>query len=277
MPLEVAGERRGVLSAVSTSAEFFTQGDLQFLVTVGRWVGMVAHRAELVDRSTSEAAATGRRAAAEELITILAHDFRNLLTPLRARVDLLARRARREAQPRYVRDAEELIGSVDRLDRLVRDLLDSARLKQGVFELTREPVDLVELVRMTAAEFAPMPGMIELRAPMDELVVSADAGRLRQVIENLVSNALKVPPENEPVLIELTMDESWAIVAVVDCGPGLAPEVMPHLFERFGAGPGSIGLGLGLYLARGISNAHGGILEVDSRPGWAPDLRCAYP
>ena len=127
-------ERRGVLSAVSTAAEFFTQGDLQFLVTVGRWVGMVAHRAELVDRSTSEAAATGRRAAAEELITILAHDFRNLLTPLRARVDLLARRARREAQPRYVRDAEELIGSVDRLDRLVRDLLDSARLKQGVFE-----------------------------------------------------------------------------------------------------------------------------------------------
>ena len=266
LPLVVAGERRGVLSAVSTAPEFFTEGDLQFLATVSRWVGMVAHRAELVERSRAEAAAHGRRAAAEELITILAHDFRNLLTPLRARLDVMARRARRDGQHRYLQDTDELIGSVDRLDRLVRDLLDTARLKQGVFELTREPVDLVELLKVTAADLAPMPGLVELRGPMDELVVSADAGRLRQVFENLLSNALKVQPENEPVRIELTMNDSWAMVAVIDSGPGVSPDVMPHLFERFGAGPGSIGLGLGLYLARGITEAHGGSVEVDSRP-----------
>ncbi|MBV9577644.1 MAG: GAF domain-containing protein, partial [Chloroflexi bacterium] len=277
VPLVVAGEQRGVLSAVSTAPEFFTQGDLQFLATVARWVGMVAHQAELVQKSTAEAAAHGRRAAAEELVTILAHDFRNLLTPLRARLDLMARRARREAQQRYLQDTGELIGSVDRLDRLVRDLLDTARLKQGVFELTREPVDIVELVKVSAADVVPMPDRVELHAPMDELVVSADAGRLRQVFENLLSNALKVQPENEPVVIELMMTDCWAMVAVIDSGPGLSPDVIPHLFERFGAGRGSVGLGLGLYLARGITDAHGGVLDVDSRAGFGARFTVRLP
>ena len=267
VPLVVAGERRGVLSAVSTAPEFFSEGDLRFLATVARWVGIVVHRSELAERSTAEAAAYGRRTAAEELITILAHDFRNLLTPIRGRLDLLVRRARREAQQRYLNDAEELIGSVGRLDRLVRDLLDTARLKQGVFELTREPVDLVELIKVSAAQLAPMPEAIQVRTPIDELVVSADASRLQQVIENLVSNALKVQPHGEPVVIELATVDSSAVVNVIDAGPGLPPEVVPHLFERFGAGPGSVGVGLGLYLAHGITEAHGGTLEVDSRPG----------
>lgn len=267
VPLEVGGERRGVLAAVSTAPEFFGEGDLRFLVTVSRWVGMVAHHAEPTESVAAEAAAQGRRVAAEELITILAHDFRNFLTPLRGRLGLLGRRARREGQERYLHDADELIGTVDRLDRLVRDLLDTARLEQGLFELHREPVDLVELARVTAADFASTPGAVEVRAPMDELVVCADASRLRQVVENLLSNALKVQPEGEPVVIELGTRDAWALVSVVDRGPGLAADVIPRLFQRFGAGAGSVGLGLGLYLARGIVEAHGGGLEVDSQPG----------
>jgi len=267
VPLEVAGERRGVLAAVSTAAEFFSEGDLRFLRTVSRWVGMVAHRAELTEHAASEAAAHGRRAAAEELVTVLAHDFRNFLTPLRGRLELLGRRARREGQERYLRDAEELVLTVDRLDRLTRDLLDTARLRQGLFELTREPVDLVELARVTVAEFAAAPGAVEVQAPMDELVVSADSGRLQQVFENLLSNALKVQPAGEPVKIVLDAGDGWATLTVADRGPGVAPEVIPHLFERFRPGSGSVGLGLGLYLAHGITQAHGGSLEVDSCPG----------
>jgi signal transduction histidine kinase len=267
VPLEVGGERRGVLAAVSTVPEFFGEGDLRFLVTVSRWVGMVAHHAEPTESVAAEAAAQGRRVAAEELITILAHDFRNFLTPLRGRLGLIGRRATREGQERYLHDAQELIGTVDRLDRLVRDLLDTARLEQGLFELNREPVDLVELARVTAADFASTPGAVEVRAPMDELVVCADASRLRQVVENLLSNALKVQPEGEPVVIELGTRDAWALVSVVDRGPGLAADIIPHLFQRFAAGAGSVGLGLGLYLARGIVEAHGGGLEVDSQPG----------
>jgi signal transduction histidine kinase len=277
VPLEVGHERRGVLSAVSTSPEYFSDGDLRFLGTVSRWVGMVAHRAELTASAAAEASAQGRRAAAEELITVLAHDFRNLLTPLRGRLDLMGRRARREGQDRYRSDAEELVRSVDRLDRLVRDLLDTARLKQGLFELNREPVDLVELAKVTVGEFAAPPGAVEVRAPMDELVVSADSSRLRQVLENLLSNAMKVQPEAEPVLIVLEDSGDWATVTVADRGPGIAPEVLPHLFQRFTAGSGSVGLGLGLYVARGITDAHGGSLEVESRPGQGARLIVRLP
>lgn len=267
VPLEVAGERRGVLSAVSQAPDFFSEGDLRFLITVSRWVGMVAHHAELSEQASSEAAARARQGAAEELITVLAHDFRNLLTPVRARLDLMARRARREGLERYLSDAQEVVRSLDRLNRLVLDLLDTARLEQGLFELSCEPIDVVELARVTAAEFTSVPGAVEVRGPMDELVVSADSSRLRQVFENLLSNALKVQPENEPVIIELTTSDSWAVVSFVDHGPGLSPDVIPRLFQRFAAGPGSIGLGLGLFLAHGITVAHGGALEVDSRPG----------
>jgi two-component system OmpR family sensor kinase len=114
---------------------------------------------------------------------------------------------------------------------------------------------------------APTPGAVEVQAPMDELVVTADASRLRQVLENLLSNALKVQPEGQPVLVVLETNEGSASVTVADNGPGVAPDLVPQLFQRFRAGADSVGLGLGLYLARSITEAHGGTLELDSRPG----------
>ncbi|MDQ6669413.1 MAG: ATP-binding protein [Chloroflexota bacterium] len=266
VPLEVAGVRAGVLTAVSAAPEFFSDSDLRYLATVSRWVGMVAHRAELVRLTAAEGASRSRTAAAEELITVLAHDFRNYLSPLRGRLELLERRARRDGHDRFVRDAHELIASVDRLDHLVRDLLDTARLEQGLFDLSQRPVDLLELVEQTVADLAP-DQRAEVRARVDELVVSADPSRLRQVLENLLTNALKVQPKTEPVVIELEADPCWATVTIVDRGPGIPSEVLPRLFQRFSRGSGSIGLGLGLYLARGITEAHGGSLDVDSSVG----------
>jgi signal transduction histidine kinase len=267
VPLEIAGARAGVLSAVSAAPDFFSEADLRFLATVSRWVGMVAQRAEVGELAASQADARGRRAAAEELITILAHDFRNFLTPLRGRLELLGRRARRDGHHQYARDSKELVGILDRLDRLVRDLLDAARLDQGLFALTQQPVDLLDLVTATVADLAPGENSVRVQTEANELVVSADPSRLRQVVENLLSNALKVQPDDVPVVVELEACEPWAIIAIADQGPGIAPEVLPTLFQRFARGSASVGLGLGLYLARGITEAHGGTLDVDSRIG----------
>jgi signal transduction histidine kinase len=267
VPLDVAGERRGLLAAASKAPDFFSARDLDFLKTIGRWVGIVAHRAELAERAASEAAARGRQAAAEELITILAHDLRNFLTPLRARLQLLERRARHDGHDAYRHHAEELMRTVDRLDRLVADLLDAARLERGLFALSPRRVDLVELVKETVVELAADTAAIEVRPRVDKLVVAADPDRLRQVLENLLSNALKVQPPDAPVLVELGVCGAWAVVSVEDRGPGVPPDVLPRLFERFGAGSDSVGLGLGLFLANGITRAHGGSLEVASRPG----------
>jgi two-component system, OmpR family, sensor kinase len=199
------------------------------------------------------------------LITVLAHDLRNFLTPLRMRIGMMSRRARRDGNEGYVRDADEMVRTVDRLEQLVHELLDTARLEQGLFTLSVRPVDLVELLRGTVADLAP--GAVQVRAEQAELVVCADPVRLRQAIENLLSNALKVQPEDDAVQVHVAACESWATVTVEDRGPGIPPDVLPRLFQRFGSGPGSVGLGLGLYLARGIAEAHAGSLEVDSSSG----------
>ncbi len=90
VPLEVAGTRRGVFLASSARPDFFAEDDVRFLEAVSRWVGMVAHRAELTERIATEAREQGRRVAADELIATLAHDLGNLLVPVKGRIDLLA-------------------------------------------------------------------------------------------------------------------------------------------------------------------------------------------
>jgi GAF domain-containing protein len=112
VPLEVAGERRGVLLIASAAPERFDARDAAFLGAVARWVGATAERAGLVERLTAEAAERGRRRAAEELLTVLAHDLRNHLTPLRGRLQLLRRRALREGHPANERDAGAALGDV---------------------------------------------------------------------------------------------------------------------------------------------------------------------
>jgi two-component system, OmpR family, sensor kinase len=227
----------------------------------------VAHRAELTQQAESEASARSRRATAEQLVTVLAHDFRNLLTPLRARLDLLGRRAARDGHDRYVVEARELVRTVDRLNSLVRDLMDTARLEQGLFALNPEPVDLVGLVSRTAADFTTSAGVIDVRCDLDELVVCADPDRLRQVLENLLANAFAVQPPDVPVMIALAACGGWAEITVADLGPGIPADVRSQLFQLFAAGSGSGGLGVGLYLARGITQAHGGSIRAESEPG----------
>jgi signal transduction histidine kinase len=111
--------------------------------------------------------------------------------------------------------------------------------------------------------------------------VNADSERLRQVLENLVTNAIKHSPAGEPVMVELAIenriDGKWANVTVADRGPGVPVDQLPTLFTRFAAGAGSTGLGLGLYLAARIAAAHGGSLDVNSTPGAGARFTLALP
>ena len=267
VPLEVAGTRRGVFLASSARPNFFTEDDVRFLEAVSRWVGMVAQRAELTERIATEAREQGRRVAADELIATLAHDLGNLLAPVKGRIDLLKRRARREDRQRDLRDIEEAARAVDRVVALVADLLDSSRLEQGLFALNRQPVDLVDLVRETCAALTTNSMPIRVEVSDQDVVLAMDPNRIRQALENLLSNAIRFSPAGAAVVVELDVDssgaESWAVVTVTDQGPGIPPELFPRLFDRFARGPGSSGLGIGLYLASRIVAAHGGTLTAD--------------
>ncbi len=279
-PLEVNGERRGVLSAACEKPNSFSANDLQFLETAADWVGTVTHRAELVERITRDAAEQGRRVAAEELVTVLAHELGNHLTPLRARIAFIGRRAREESREKDIRDADEASRSLLRLTRLVRNLLDVSRLDRGLFAPACRPVDLVALARETVEILRTDKREICVEAA-DELWVDADPDAISQVLNNLLTNAIKHTPEGGRVMLELTLekraDEEWAIVTVSDQGPGIGADLLPRLFNRFALGSGSQGLGLGLYTARGIAEAHGGTLTVDPAATVGACFRLSLP
>ncbi len=153
------------------------------------------------------------------------------------------------------------------LERLISDLLDVARLNQGLFSLNPQPMDLVELVQEITPAFNTPERPVEVRTP-SEVVLSADPDRLRQVLENLLANATRYAPKNTAdivkVDIEQRTDGSWAVLTVRNQGPGIPADLQANLFRPFAVGSHSTGLGLGLYLAHNIATAHGGTLVVAS-------------
>jgi signal transduction histidine kinase len=236
------------------------------LEAAAHWVSLVLHRAELVEQIARAAAEQARRGVAEDLIAALAHDLRNLIAPATARIDLIHRHAAREGLDRYVRQAHEAARALQRMEALISDLLDAARLEQGIFTLRREHVNLAALVEEAAAVLRRDDADIRVQVA-EAICADGDPARIRQALENLVMNALQHSPAGVPVILDVSTRRDaagiWAVVEVRDGGPGIAPEI----FSRFHAGEGSQGLGLGLYLAHGVATAHGGGLAVASAVG----------
>lgn len=279
--IEIAGERRGVLAITSTQPERFSFEDLRFTEAVARWMGLIAHRAALVEQVTQEASEQARRVAADELIAVLAHDLRTPLTPARGYLTLLRRDAQQAGRAQAVRYAEQVGVALDRVQRMIGALLDASRLEQGLFALALQPVDLVALVHEIADTLRTPARPLCVQAPDVLIVEQADPERLRQALENLVGNALGHTPEGVAVVVavdqETREDRAWAVLRVRDAGPGIAPTLLPTLFERFARGSASTGLGLGLYLARGIAEAHGGPLTVESTVGTGTTFCLSLP
>jgi two-component system, OmpR family, sensor kinase len=223
--------------------------------------------------------------AAEELVTVLAHDLRNLLAPLHARVHLVHRRAEVDGRREDVADLQAAQQAVSRLGNLVSDILDVARIDQGLFHGVPRPVDLAALVEDTARTLTSPSHPVEVREEATgTLLVSGDERRLRQCVENLVINAIQKSPRDAPVNVSISSETresgEWALVEVLDQGPGVPGHLLPHVFERFTTESRSHregGLGLGLYLAKQIAGMHGGDLTVDSTPGMGARFTLALP
>lgn len=268
VPLEVAGARRGVLMIASLKRDYFTAEDARFAESVARWIATVAHRAELAEQIAQNAMKQGRRAAAEEIVTVLAHDLRNILSPLQLRLFSLRQRNRSAEDLADLDVAERASG---RLRELITEILDVARIDQGVFRVDLQRVDVVSLLEEVAGLLSTpdSPVRVKVQASIP-LVVEADASRLRQCLENLVANAVQQSPKGAEVAViaanEKREDGEWTRIDVLDQGPGIPADVLPHVFERFASGTEG-GLGLGLYVARRIVELHGGELLAESKPG----------
>jgi two-component system OmpR family sensor kinase len=280
VPLHVGQELRGVLLVASQKPNFWTQNDLPFAESVARWIGIVAHRAELSAETSRNAVEQGRRAVAEELVTVLAHDLRNYLAPLDLRIRSMRRRAEREERREDLRDFDLTLKGLSRLGSLVSDLLDVARVDQGIFCIEAQPVPLLALLEETAATLETTEHPIVVQA-VEDLTIVADPMRIRQCLENVIGNAIKHSPKSGKVYVTSSRVQkesgSWAAIDIRDEGPGIAEHVLPHIFERYVKGGPRAGLGIGLYLAKRIVLLHRGELSVESKIGQGARFRVTLP
>ena len=269
--LDIGGVRRGMIMLASLRPDFFTPDDARFMETIAPWIGVVAHRAELAAEIARNATEAGRRAGAEELITILAHDLRNYIAPMNMRLNVLRMRAEQDRQEDELRDLELLGRSIDRLGELINDILDVSRIDQGVFGIQPRRIELAGLVREIVATFESAQHSIKLTVQQgDNIHVSGDAARLRQCLENVLANAIQKSPVTGTINVFVRRHHRdlrpLAVVEVIDEGPGIPAEQMARLFERYTTDRPE-GLGLGLYLAQRIARLHGGDLTAESAPG----------
>jgi two-component system, OmpR family, sensor histidine kinase MtrB len=222
-----------------------------------------------------------QREARIALLAGVAHDLRNPLFALKLSVSLLTtnRPLPNEEQIRSI--AARLHRQITGLDRLVGDFLDMARIEAGQLRLDCGECDLRELARAVVELFRPtsIAHEIELRAPAEAVTVWCDQMRIEQVLTNLVSNAIKYSPGGGKILIEVSQLDGEARLTVNDRGVGIDPEDLALIFDPFRRAQRSArsmpGVGLGLYVARLIVEAHGGRIEVNSRPGVGSEFTLA--
>jgi two-component system, OmpR family, sensor kinase len=249
-----------------------------------RWIGVLAHRAELTEQMRGNAIEQSRRAMAQELVAVVAHDVRNYLAPIELRVEVLRSLAtRNQRSEELLREVDFISKAVGQMRTLVSDLLDVTRLDHGMFRIDPGVVDLAALVETSARALSRPGTRVDVRVQSTgRIIVFADATRLTQCLDNLIVNAIEKSPRDGTVTILITTDTEAegerARVQIIDEGPGVPPELLPRIFERFSTSKGREGgLGLGLFLAKRIAELHGGDVTVESSPGSGARFTLALP
>ena len=214
------------------------------------------------------------------------HELKTPLTVVRAGVERAITRP--EMPPETLATLEETLQEVNRMTELLDALLTLARADEGRAELHREPVDLrhiIEEAGETGELLAEHAGVgIDIRLPSEPVVVSVDRSRVRQLALNLIENAVKYTPRGGQVSVELGNSNGRAVFTVADTGIGIAPGDLPHVFDRFWRADSArtrtserAGTGLGLAICKWIAEAHGGTIEVQSRPGRGTTFTVGLP
>jgi protein-histidine pros-kinase len=237
----------------------------------------------------------GHRLAAEqavrtrdELLSIAAHDLKTPLTAASLRLELTARRlktgpAGEELESKTVSEIIDVQRSLRRLLSKLEQLLDVSRMAEGRFALDRKAVDLGKLVEGVVADLQPEADrsrcVVSLEAQAD-IQGHWDPLRLEQILANVVSNAIKYGRSGPVSITAWRGEDGWSHVCVADAGPGIPPEEQSRIFDRFERNvgkTGAAGSGLGLWIARQLTAAHGGRLGVDSAVGQGSRFTLSLP
>jgi signal transduction histidine kinase len=282
-PLLVGTQTIGMLALVRREANAFSQQEIELAGLLGRLVASAVQniRAYEAERKTVEEL---RRLSAlrADFVSLVSHELRTPMASVIGSARTLQQRWR-ELTPEQRESFLELIaGETNRLATLVSDVLDTSRIEAGTFSFRFADLDLGELVRDSVAAAGLASDEVAVRAEVREPLprVRGDAERLRQVLTNLIDNAIKYSPAGDEIEVRAYADDGHVHVDVRDHGPGVPHEDQRLIFEKFGrvtSGNTRPGTGLGLFIARSIAEAHGGTLDVHSVPQHGATFTLSVP
>jgi PAS domain S-box-containing protein len=267
----------GTFAWIKVSAAPILRDDGTVEVAVATAVDVTAEKA-------ARAAADDAGRAKDEFLAMLSHELRNPLAPILTALHLMRLRGGDDV---LARERAVIERQVSHLMRLVDDLLDVSRAARGSLRLERSPVELAAIVADAIEAAGPLVEERKQRLTVSVahqgLVIDGDRGRLAQVVTNLLNNAAKYTPPGGHVTLSARCDEDRVVLEVADDGAGIAPDLLPHVFDAFTQGRQGLdrkqgGLGLGLAIARQLIVGHGGSIEARSAgPGWGTMMVVQLP
>lgn len=246
---------------------------LSVIVEKGNLVSQLAAQKELLEKQNAEL----RRLSAlkNNLLGMVAHDLRNPVAIIQMMAAILRNQQLQRPLEERQRMLDDIYRQTEHMLAMLNDLLDLSQIENGTVTISPEPVAIKPLLEETINRHQllanPKQTRIELATSIDGTVY-ADPLRLRQVLDNLISNAVKFSPPGSTITVSAERDGDWWKFAVSDQGPGISPDERSRLFEAFSrlsARPtgGEKSTGLGLAIARKVVMAHGGVIDVSSTPG----------
>jgi PAS domain S-box-containing protein len=267
VPLVASGKPLGALTLVTSgSGRRYEIADLSLAADLARRAAIVVEHARLFHEAQQ---ATRAR---DDVLAVVAHDLRNPLNTVTMAVSLMLENTPPErVQER--RQVEIVRRAADRMNRMIQDLLDVRRMESGRLTTDLEPESPAVLVNDTIDMLRPLAAGSTIRLDTaiepDLPLVLADAARIQQVLSNLVGNAVKFTPREGRITVCAERMEGEVRFSVIDTGPGIPAEQLPHIFGRFWQAKTSDrrGIGLGLAIAKGIVESHNGRIWVESHVG----------
>ena len=285
-----------IMLDTADQAAGFSDAELSLISAISKLAALVIERDDMLRKQATDQAQTLALAQAtqrmDEFLGVAAHELRTPITVIKANLQMLLRRIAHEqeharpgeqsgaAHQRSKRDAElleRIEKALNRLTRLVDDLLDVSRVRAGKLEMRIARADLADIAREAVVEqrLASPGRVITLALPDSQpMPVLADSERVEQVITNYLTNALKYSSATRPVRVRLWREDGALRLSVTDEGPGIPPESLAEVWVLFHRVPGievvsgsGIGLGMGLHLCKTIIERHGGMVGVTSQPG----------
>jgi signal transduction histidine kinase len=275
-PLVARGKTLGAVSMIMSGCRRYRQSDVLVAMELGRRAGIAVDNARLY-REAKDAVRVR-----DGVLATVSHDLRSPLGAIELATTLLVQSC--GAQPGARGQIEAVRRSVDRMARLIDDLLDMASIDAGRLKLRASQEDARSVLEDVVESFAARASerRIELACECEQaqLPVVCDRSRIARVFENIIGNALKFCRAGERVVVHAARDGERIRVVVRDTGPGIRREDLPHIFEPYWSardGTQRRGVGLGLFISKGIVEAHSGELAVDSEEGRGTTFTVTLP